>query len=223
LTECVPEICEDGDNDDYYKETPECRTGPFDCDDTNPDIHPFATEICDDVGKEDENCDDKKNCEDENCRLVLGEECNEQCDQDEDGYYSTSCGGGDCMDIPALNANAENVYPGNDQENTNELCHNEVSDDCDYEPDCADSDCAAFCQPTPTPTPTPGGGDGEPTETPDPCQGDECCGRGTHTECTGGWCDPAVEVCWTDPYTWQQTCIYYPPDCEPEYCTEVCN
>lgn len=123
------------------------------------------------------------------------------------------------MDIPALNANAANIYPGHDQENTNDLCHDGVGNDCDFDNDCADSDCTSFCQPSPTPTP---GGD-DPPPSPDPCDGDECCGLGTHTECSGGDCEPEVTVCWNNPYTGEQECHTYPADCEPETCVEVCN
>jgi hypothetical protein len=94
--------------------------------------------------------------------------------------------------------------------------------------------------PTPSPTPTPpdGGGEcpcgdcvygccGNGLNELDPgcgCDGDECCGRGTHTECTGGECEPPVEICAYDPYTWQILgCETFPGECEPEFCVEVCN
>lgn len=132
------------------------------------------------------------------------------------------------MDEPGLNQNAENIFPGQDQENTQDLCTDDVSNDCDYEVDCNDSDCAQFCQPTPTPTPgvtpTPSG---EPvdTPTPDPCGGDECCGRGTHTECSEPYCEPSVEVCSDiDQYdNIPPVCETQPGECEPEQCVEVCN
>lgn len=133
-----------------------------------------------------------------------------------------SCGGNDCDEKSIYRTS----IPGPEADQV--TCNDDLDNDCDGKIDLygsngypPDDDC-----PTPTPTPTPtdtGGGEEEPTEPPDPCQGDECCGRGTHTECTGGWCDPGVEVCWNDPYTGRLTCIDYPPDCEPEVCIEVCN
>lgn len=92
-------------------------------------------------------------------------------------------------------------------------------------------------QPTPTPTPTstpvstptPEGGE-DPPDPPDPCLGDECCGRGTHTECSEGYCEPDIEICFgeetIDPYTGlriPRECSTYPGECEPEMCVEVCN
>ncbi len=233
LTECEPEVCIDNDKDDYYDEIEgNCRTGPFDCDDDDENINPGMPEICDDEDLNDENCDGKKNCEDENCRLVYGDACDEQCDQDEDGFYSIGCGGGDCMDNPDLQRNAANIFPGQDQENTEELCSNGVSDDCDWEEDCLDPDCAQFC-PTPTPTPDPG------PEPPPECPCNNCdtgCGGCDCNDCVNG-CEPNCEwvtvqgqcyetsVCWEEYDAYRNQYIItceYSWECEPDQTIWVC-
>ncbi len=161
MTSCEPvDHCVDGDHDGFFDIDQFCDKMPFDCDDTNPDIYPGAVENCD-LQSGDENCDGIKNCEVAACRTAMPEACEEDCDQDKDGYKATRCGGNDCKDIIALESNAAQVYPGHDLENTDELCHDGVSNDCDSNIDCADEDCIAFCPAiTPTPTPTPGDGGG---------------------------------------------------------------
>jgi hypothetical protein len=236
---CDPdENCEDNDGDGYYGGGPLCIEGT-DCDDENADINPGKAEICgseDETGERvDENCNYLKDCEEESCRNKKGVDCSGQCDKDDDRYYSEDCDGPDCKDNPENEPNASFIYPGSDVENTQELCSDEKNNDCDSDVDCDDSDCAEMehCQIDPTPTPTPI----DPTPTPpDPCEYDECCGLGTHTECTGGECEPDIEICACadgdanceqDPYTGVITgtpiCQTYPGDCEPEWCNEVCN
>lgn len=53
-------------------------------------------------------------------------------DDDEDGYYDEACGGDDCDDIDP------EVNPG-----ANEICDNEIDDDCDGLVDYDDPDCVA--------------------------------------------------------------------------------
>ncbi len=55
--------CTDDDGDDYAIEGGDC--GPIDCDDTNPDVYPGATEICD--NSLDDDCDQAVDCNDSNC------------------------------------------------------------------------------------------------------------------------------------------------------------
>lgn len=204
LTECVIENCYDGDGDGYYSAIiGPCFQEPFDCDDINPDINPGMTEICYDRDYDDENCDDLHNCEDEHCRTSEGGECDEQCDQDGDSFYSEACGGEDCMDNPVQNQNAANIFPGHDVENTAQLCSDGISNDCDYDIDCEDSDCDSFCQGTPTPTPPGdgGGGDGDGDGGGGDGDGD---GEHCHLETIG-----SDDCCPWNPYTW--TCNACPP------------
>lgn len=167
LTECVPQDCADADRDGdgYNRRTATCHPDP-DEEDCNDDPnnggatqHPGLEEICDDVNMVDEDCDGHHNCEQEFCRARLGTVCDQQCDHDEDGYYSLACGGNDCDDT--LNF----VNPGNESELDCGLgcCHGGDDDDCDGRKDCADSDCTGDpeCEPTPIepPPPTPRPGD----------------------------------------------------------------
>lgn len=141
----VPDSCVDEDGDGYYAESPACPP-PFgnDCND-NPnnngeDINPGKSEDCD-LNSEDENCDGLTNCEDSECRKESEEnECDAQCDKDGDGYYSQACAGGDCKDDPEEEPNAENIFPGQDKENTAALCDDGLNNDCDDLTDCLDAD-----------------------------------------------------------------------------------
>ena len=61
-----PPTCEDSDGDGYgIGDTTNCPNSEIDCNDTNPDINPDATEICDDVI--DNNCDGLVDCADGSC------------------------------------------------------------------------------------------------------------------------------------------------------------
>lgn len=226
--ECQIQNCVDGDGDGSPRRPPPggetCVREAYDCDDTDPNRKPGAIEDCHDLELKDEDCDDRPNCEDEQCWAGQTTECDEQCDRDGDGFYKERCGGLDCNDGSSL------AFPGYGQQphgirgeaSGSNSCADGLDNDCDGNDkiDCADSDCQGTeaCEPEPPPPPPPTPGDGE-----DPCQGDECCLRGTHTECTGGWCDPDIEICWQNPYTGMQECVTYPGDCEPEICVEVCN
>ncbi|MGA1826148.1 MAG: MopE-related protein, partial [bacterium] len=86
-----------------------------DCDDTDADLYPKATEICDD-GK-DNDCDGYIDCNDSDCSSV----CKTCSDVDVDGYYAESgCGTEvDCDDADA------GIYPG-----ATEICGDEIDQDC---------------------------------------------------------------------------------------------
>ena len=87
--------CEDIDLDGFYDEA----CGGEDCDDANPDIHPDAIEICDDLI--DNDCDSYIDMDDWDCDCP---------DQDLDGYTHDGCGGDDCDDWdPAINPGATEV------------------------------------------------------------------------------------------------------------------
>ena len=116
-----------------------------DCDDTNELVHPGITqENC--STSDDDNCDGKRNCEDDQCRISLGELCDAQCDQDGDGRYKATCGGNDCNDNCGLCFPGFGQPPhGNDGEASGTMfgvhCGDGNDNDCDDLPDCLDPDC----------------------------------------------------------------------------------
>lgn len=57
---CSPPTCVDDDGDGYVVAGEGCQA-PFDCDDSDPSVHPGAIEICD--NNKDDNCDGKIDCE----------------------------------------------------------------------------------------------------------------------------------------------------------------
>jgi len=190
LLECQIENCTDADKDGYPVQSPTCQTGPFDCDDTDEFINPgIAQENCNTPG--DDNCNNKINCEDEECRIALGEQCDEQCDQDNDGYYKASCDGDDCHDNWFL-ANPGIRYETTGTANPDFYCEDDWDNDCDGLLNCDDPDCDGVCIPPPPPTPTP---------TPGPF---ECDPTGYEQE----WCEN-VECNEWDP--WLCDCVTGPP------------
>lgn len=121
-----PETCTDFDDDSYFKEIG-CGT-MHDCNDNDESIFPGATEICDD--SIDNDCDNKTDCDDDNCS---GDpQCLVCKDNDNDAYYSEKgCGTEqDCNDKDEL------IYPG-----ATETCSDEKDNDCDSLVDCEDPDC----------------------------------------------------------------------------------
>jgi hypothetical protein len=132
--------CEDNDGDGFYGiSLMSCQQGT-DCNDTPGTghlIHPGREEDCDTPN--DDNCDGLKNCKDPICHGSPA--CDETCDEDGDGFYNLGCGGPDCQDDPEDEPNAANIHPGQDQENSEALCHDNVNNDCDGDKDCFDSDC----------------------------------------------------------------------------------
>jgi len=118
----VCENCVDDDEDGYYAIDEDCPAGD-DCDDSNADVNPGATEVCNDI---DDDCDDLTD-EDKVCVTCT--------DNDEDGYGPGCAPGPDCDD-----SNAD-VNP-----DATEVC-NDIDDDCDDQTDedgvcgdCVDND-----------------------------------------------------------------------------------
>ena len=125
------DCCNDSDGDNFISASDTCQppqSEQIDCDDTNSNIFPGATEICDGVA--DDDCDGIPDDKDPDCCI----------DTDEDSFGTTdsylSCPGGlpnppepDCDELNP------NVYPGA-PEDTNELCMNEydattpINDNC---------------------------------------------------------------------------------------------
>lgn len=95
------------------------RTGAIDCDDTNDQIYPGATEVCNGL---DDNCDGQTD-EGDVCSTV---------DNDGDGY---SPAGGDCDDSDA------DIYPGADDEPGDGI-DSDCDDEMDPEDDVEDDDDA---------------------------------------------------------------------------------
>ena len=78
-----------------------------DCDETRPEVHPGAPEVCD-------------NGLDDDCSGIA-----DDLDADADGHIDAACGGADCDDALA------EVHPGRD-----EVCDNGLDDDCDPSTHC---------------------------------------------------------------------------------------
>ena len=117
----------DSDGDDYgdaSNSTQACSqpdgyvTNNEDCDDSNPEIHPDASEVCDDGL--DNDCDTLTDCTDlDDCSQDPA--CISCTDNDSDGY---AVEGGDCGPIDCDDGNVS-INPG-----ATEVC-NGVDDDCD--------------------------------------------------------------------------------------------
>ncbi len=120
--------CTDNDNDTFSPDGGSC--GPVDCNDSDPAIHPGATEICTDGI--DNDCDGLIDSADPDAV-----NCSSPCtDSDADGFYleGGSCGPQDCDDSnPAINPSAV------------EDCTDGIDNDCDGLIDGADPD-AQNCQ-----------------------------------------------------------------------------
>jgi hypothetical protein len=134
-------VCTDDDDGDSFVAA---RCGGGDCDDSDPDVNPLATEVCD--GDVDEDCDGRTDCDDlADCRsnpaccVPTGPElCDGDVDEDCDGF--TDCSDFlDCRDDP----DCDDCTP--------ELCWDSEDNDCDDLVDCDDSDCVWYppCAPPP--------------------------------------------------------------------------
>jgi len=89
-----------------------------DCNDNNDNIHPGATEICNDT--KDNDCDGYADCDDPDCLSDFA--CKPCTDYDHDGYYSES-GCGTALDC---NDNNANIHPG-----ATEIIDDGIDQDCD--------------------------------------------------------------------------------------------
>lgn len=106
--------CMDGDGDGYYEQSPGCVQNVYDCDDSDPAVHPGAAEVPGN-GK-DENCDGIDGC----------------VDADGDGAFAPGdgCAPVDCDD------NDGTVFPG-----ALELCGNGKDENCDGEDPPCPTEC----------------------------------------------------------------------------------
>jgi len=107
--------CTDEDGDDY------CAELGFDCDDTNPEVYPNAPEVCDGI--------------DNNCNEIIDGGCDGCTDRDGDGYAVEGdlCGEVDCNDSD------ETISP-----DAEEICDDEIDNNCDEKTDEADLECQNF-------------------------------------------------------------------------------
>ncbi len=145
------ENCVDADNDGYYAHDAQSCPQGDDCNDSlsngGANQNLGLPEQCNDVGLVDEDCDEKVNCEEENCRLAFGAECDAQCDVDNDDHYSVACGGDDCND------DCNQCFPGYGQPPNGQSgeasgsnsCADGDDNDCDSFTDDADQDCGSAC------------------------------------------------------------------------------
>ena len=157
LTDCFDPDCDDDpscdcidfDLDNYVDCTGGCKPEPGqkcgECDDFNPDVHPYAAEDCENGF--DDNCNGRTDAEDPACSPVCP-------DQDGDGWVVCDAGcvpdiGLECGDC---DEGASNVNPGMPED-----CQGGGDEDCDgfvniNDPDCtacpdADEDGWAVCAP----------------------------------------------------------------------------
>lgn len=130
-----PPNCTDADQDNYYLEGQTCGT-EADCDDSNPDVNPGATEVCNGV---DDDCDGEV---DEGVKTTFYQ------DSDNDGYGNPQVTTQQCFapdGYVADNTDCDDtdatIYPG-----ATEVCGDGIDQDCDGSdlpcpgPDCTDND-----------------------------------------------------------------------------------
>jgi len=174
--------CIDEDGDGYGRN---CPAGG-DCNDSNPDIHPGAEDVCgdgldSDCGGDNDRCEDCANgiddnadglidCEDPDCAddPVCGESGEDECcdgiDNDDDGDVDLAddgCAGIECGGVD---------HEGN--------CVDGIDNDDDGDTDCADSDCSGFwrCGPEDCTDDFDNDGDGAIDCADSDCEGHSACG-----------------------------------------------
>jgi uncharacterized repeat protein (TIGR01451 family) len=116
-----PATCTDADGDGYAVEGGDC--GPVDCNDSNVNVHPGATEVCD--NGIDDDCDGAIDNNDPDCVACT--------DADGDGY---AVEGGDCGPVDCNDSNV-NVHPG-----ATEVCDNGIDDNCNGLTDAQEPACS---------------------------------------------------------------------------------
>jgi len=123
---------EDSDGDGY--------TDNVDCDDTNPDIHPDAEELCDSI---DNNCDGTV---DEDCPTET-EICDDSIDNDGDGIIDCD-DVDDCADNEACSTiddgSGDDTTDDTEDDSSTEICNDEIDNNGDDLIDCEDPECADF-------------------------------------------------------------------------------
>lgn len=179
---------EDGDGDGYgdaeSKKRAETQPDGYvanddDCDDSKPEIHPDAAEVCGDDA--DNNCDGLTDCEDGSCSadvscLDAEIDCSDGADNDSDGTYD--CDDSDCE------TNADCTGTGSES-----ACDDGLDNDADGASDCDDSDCASDAACTLDPEidcsdDTDNDGDGSEDCSDTDCYYDEACDDQVETSCT---------------------------------------
>lgn len=124
--------CADADGDDYI----DAECGGDDCDDDDAAVNPGMTE----GPFEDVTCTDDKDNDCDGDVDSSDSDCEETCvDADGDDYDDIECGGDDCDD------SNDAVYPGaNEGPFGDPTCADGLDNDCDGDPDSADTNCQDF-------------------------------------------------------------------------------
>jgi len=118
--------CTDLDEDGYGDPpSPMCAYDGTDCDDSDPNVHPDATEDC--LNGIDDDCDSLVDFDDSDCSCW---------DTDGDLYEDQACGGTDCDDSDP------NVNPGlSEAPFGDSMCTDGIDNDCDGDIDTLDLGC----------------------------------------------------------------------------------
>lgn len=137
-----PENCIDVDLDGYALAGENC--GSADCDDNNAGINPGVSEVCN--NNVDDNCNGLADCQEpscaqaSNCQILPPDLTCTDYDKDSYNLAGENCGQADCNDENA------SINPS-----ANEICTNNIDDNCNGLIDCDDTACkdALNCQDLP--------------------------------------------------------------------------